>query len=395
LSALILDGDRADALMPAPLTEQMTESWLQRLLFDHPALVPLDRIEAGAGPFLPLVRELPLPRQGGAVYLDLFGVTPAGRPVLVECKLWRNPQARREVVAQILEYAALLRNWTLADLSAHLARPLGGGANPVFAAAAAQAPGLDEATFTDALARALRTGDFLLVIAGDGIREDAQAIAEHLAGSRARLGLLEIRIWQDAAGRRVVVPQVPLKTEVLRLRVVTDAEGAPLPLAEDAEAGAAGGEAAPPDPARAARRAENRAFWQAFIDGMQFSHPDQPPPRHGGNNWVRIPLPPPARWLTVYRMSNVQQAGLWLLPGEGAAALFAALDSDLDAIRAETGLDALRTRETPEAPPTMLAVRAPPEAFASDAALSAWLADAADRLVTALRPRLAALGAGG
>lgn len=373
----------------------MTESWLQRLLFDHPALVLLDRIEPGAGPFLPLVRELALPRPGGAVSVDLFGVTPAGRPVLVECKLWRNPQARREVVAQILEYAALLRNWTLADLSAHLARSLGAGPNPVFAAAAVRHSGLDEAVFTDALARALRTGDFLLVIAGDGIREDAQAIAEHLAGSRARLGLLEIRIWQDAQGRQVIVPQVPLRTEVVRLRVVTDSEGAALPLAEDEGEGEAVPPDAAPDPGRAARRAENRAFWQAFIDGMRFSHPDQPAPRHGGNNWVKVPLPPPARWLTIFRFGAAQRGGLFVVAQEGSGALYGALDADIDAIREEAGLPALRTRDAANGPVKGLWVHAPAEAHASDDALRAWLADAADRLVTALRPRLAALAAAG
>mgnify|MGYP005854746955 CR=1 FL=1 len=383
--------------MPAPLTEGMTESWLQGLLFDHPALVLLDRIEPGAGPFLPLVRELPLPRPGGTVFLDLFGVTPAGRPVLVECKLWRNPQARREVVAQILEYAALLRQWTLADLSAHLARTLGPGTNPIFAAAAAQAPALDETAFSDALARALRTGDFLLVIAGDGIREDAQAIAEHLAGSRARLGLLEIRIWQDAAGRRVIVPQVPLRTEVMRLRVVTDAEGAALPLAEEEEDGEITLPDAAPDPGRAARAAANRAFWQKFIEGMRFSHPDQPSPRHGSKNNVRVPLPAPARWLTLWRSRSgpMGVAGAFLSLPEGSEALIAALDADIDAIRAETGLPELRTRETAAGPPIGFWIRAPSEALASDAALSAWLADTADRLVTALRPRLAALAAEG
>ena len=28
--------------------------------------------------------------------------------MLIECKLWRNPEARREVVGQILDYAKVL-----------------------------------------------------------------------------------------------------------------------------------------------------------------------------------------------------------------------------------------------------------------------------------------------
>jgi hypothetical protein len=51
-----------------------------------------------------------LSTQAGAI--DNFMVTPSGLPVLVECKLWRNPEARREVVGQILDYAKELSRWS-------------------------------------------------------------------------------------------------------------------------------------------------------------------------------------------------------------------------------------------------------------------------------------------
>jgi hypothetical protein len=84
------------------------EKWLQRLLYEHAELIPLKDIDTGDGVVVPLCRELSIPGHGGNVYLDLLGVSRTGRLVLVECKLWRNPQARREVIAQITEYAALL-----------------------------------------------------------------------------------------------------------------------------------------------------------------------------------------------------------------------------------------------------------------------------------------------
>lgn len=40
--------------------------------------------------------------------IDLILLTADGDVVLVEVNLWRNPQARREVVAQSLDYAACL-----------------------------------------------------------------------------------------------------------------------------------------------------------------------------------------------------------------------------------------------------------------------------------------------
>ena len=35
-----------------------------------------------------------------------------GRLSIVECKLWRNPEARRAVVTQVLDYAEEIRTWS-------------------------------------------------------------------------------------------------------------------------------------------------------------------------------------------------------------------------------------------------------------------------------------------
>ena len=75
------------------------------------------------------------------------------------CKLWRNPEARREVVAQLFEYATLLSEWTYSDLEARLkkARRLT-GENPIFAAARTAHPELEEAAFVDAVNQSLVRG---------------------------------------------------------------------------------------------------------------------------------------------------------------------------------------------------------------------------------------------
>jgi hypothetical protein len=43
--------------------------------------------------------------------LDALFINRHGALGLVKCKLWRNPQARREVVGQILDYAKELARW--------------------------------------------------------------------------------------------------------------------------------------------------------------------------------------------------------------------------------------------------------------------------------------------
>lgn len=75
------------------------KKWLQDLIFKNPAVLPMEEIDPAAGDVMPVARELGLPSASGRVFLDLLAVTTRGRLMLVECKLWRNPQARREVTA--------------------------------------------------------------------------------------------------------------------------------------------------------------------------------------------------------------------------------------------------------------------------------------------------------
>ncbi len=77
-----------------------SEDWLQNLLFRHASLLPLKDIGTDFSPGIPVGREI--------ANTDLLLVSPAGAITIVETKLWRNPEAHRTVVAQILEYARSL-----------------------------------------------------------------------------------------------------------------------------------------------------------------------------------------------------------------------------------------------------------------------------------------------
>jgi hypothetical protein len=397
MQALILGQGASQSLRRIPLAsaDGHDEKWLQALLFQHPDLIPIEQIDPGAGRVVPICRELAIPKDGSTVFLDMLGVTAQGRLVLVECKLWRNPQARREVIAQILEYAALLRQWSYADLTAKLIQAMRwSGPNPLYAEVQRQIPEMDEVRFVESVSRSLFAGDFDLVVAGDGIRSDLQAIAGHLnghAGFLARLALVEFQIWTGSAGQTLVIPWIPMRTQVIEHRVVVDPHGVPLALVVEDKADASVETLVNSD--QAANRDRDRVFWQRFIDTVRFDHPDQPPPRHGGRNWIKIDLPSPARWLTAYRSSG-DRAGLFLsLADEAGAAAFAELSAEANQLREEIGLDLLF--EEKQALPfrgDVLALRTTAgQEGSSDDELLAWFVSAANRMVNALRPRLAAM----
>lgn len=66
------------------------ESFLQNAINQHPALLPVEEIDPSFAPLASLGREL--------AGIDNLLLSAGGRPVLVETKLWRNPESVREVV---------------------------------------------------------------------------------------------------------------------------------------------------------------------------------------------------------------------------------------------------------------------------------------------------------
>ena len=360
------------------------EQWLQRTLFDRPDLLPLAEIDPGAKRFVPVCRELALPRSGTTVYLDIFGVTAEGRPVLVECKLWRNPQARREVIAQILDYATVLRALTYGDLQVRVKNRLGTtGPNPLFDLVRSRYPDADEARFVDGLSRSLRIGDFLLVVAGDGIHTDLDPVVKMLDGTVARFGLVEIGLWSDEAGRLLVVPSLAMRTEVVRHRVLVDRDGLPLVVESEEEAPAL----LPNSNERLKSRAANRAFFQRFIDEVVFDHPEQDKPVHGGENWVRANLPKPVDRVTVWRSPSYDSIGISVtfVPSDDSRAFIQALRSEVAKVKEEMGLDLVLVDE---ADSVQAKIVKPYRNAGDDEEQLAYLKRITNAMVNLLRPRL-------
>lgn len=98
-------------------SDMFTERWLQESLFKSPEALPIKEISPNTGPLIPIAMEV----ETGAGPADILYVTPTGQVVLIETKLWRNPEARRTVVAQILDYAKSISGWNFDDIARQVA----------------------------------------------------------------------------------------------------------------------------------------------------------------------------------------------------------------------------------------------------------------------------------
>ena len=228
------DGAPAVPLRRRRLTVEPTgaaydEDWLQQLLFQSPEVLPIGEIDESFAPAIPLCRELPT----DAGPIDLAYVSESGRLTLVECKLWRNPEARREVVAQILDYAKEITGWSYERLDevVRRARRSGPKSAGLFELTRRQNEMLDEAEFVDDVTRNLADGRFLLLVVGDGIREGVEHITEHLrrfAGIQFTFGLVELAMFEMPAeatpGGLIVEPRVLARTIEIERAIVRRAD---------------------------------------------------------------------------------------------------------------------------------------------------------------------------
>lgn len=194
--------------------DSYSERWLQELIFHYPQALPIAEIDPGIGTLVPICIELQL--KSGAV--DNIFLTGDGDIVVVECKLWRNPEARREVVGQIIDYAHSMASWTYADLNAAVqasTTPDGHHPTGTVYEIVAGSTDIDEIRFVDAVSRNLRLGRLLLLLVGDGIREGAETLSDYLqlhAGFHFTLGLVEMPIYRLPAGGFIVQPRILART---------------------------------------------------------------------------------------------------------------------------------------------------------------------------------------
>ena len=295
----------------------MSEAYIQALVHEHPACLPIAEIDAMFSGPVPICTELNTP----AGPIDNFMVTPSGLPVLVECKLWRNPEARREVVSQILDYAKELSRWSSSDVQREVSHRLKRDGNPLLDMVRAVDPQVDEQQFNDALTANLRRGRFLLLIVGDGIREGVEAIAEYLqlhAGLHFSLGLVELPIYEMPNGDRLVAPRVLARTALVTRNVVAVPDGYAVDEAEDPTS------VAEIDPERTALADQSQRFWTEFLDNyLKLDDPEQPKPRPARLGYISLSLPAPISWLTVYRGFRPDRVGIFLSCHRNTAGAYA------------------------------------------------------------------------
>lgn len=212
-------------------THPYNEGWIQNLIFNHPNLLPVKEIEPGFSNIYPVCKELVVRIDQRECRLDNLFVSENGELVLVECKLWRNTEARREVIGQALDYAKEFSRWTYDDLVNAVRETTKSSTDGIQEPVRQRNDDFDEAAFIDAVSRNLKRGRFLLLIVGDGIRESVEDITSFLQQHTSlgfTFGLVELAVYQVRGEEEYVIqPRILANSCTIERAVIRiDAQGA-------------------------------------------------------------------------------------------------------------------------------------------------------------------------
>ena len=194
-------------------SKDYNENWIQKLCFDNPNLLPFVELEPIFNGMIQICRELAT--ESG--YADLLYVNADGFITIGECKLWRNPEARRKVVGQILDYAKDLSKWNYSKFESECLKAGKYSKKSLFEIISKNQPDIEETEFIDSVQKNLEKGRFLLLIIGDGIQENMEDLVNYIHHSgnlHFTLGLIELPVYENKENNELIVtPRILAKTK--------------------------------------------------------------------------------------------------------------------------------------------------------------------------------------
>jgi hypothetical protein len=215
---------QGEELVPMAEASYEAETLLQEMLERYPALLAADDVGAAQGEWLLIRREasLVLGKDGGPRgWLDHLFVDAAGVPTLVEVKRSSDSRVRREVVGQMLDYAANAGAHWKDDALRRLfeERCLEGGIDADETVRDAFVSVDDVGEFWESVRTNVAAERFRLVFVADAIPPELRRIVEYLNGQMTQTEVLaiEVKQYRDESGaHQTLVPRLIGRTEAAR-----------------------------------------------------------------------------------------------------------------------------------------------------------------------------------
>lgn len=211
-------------LVPMAPSDFENEDALQKLLADHPELIPGELVDSTSPRrWLLVTREagiaLATDEWGGNRWsLDHLMLDQDGVPTLVEVKRSRDTRSRREVVAQMLDYAANLWTWDASTVQEQLARRCQlESLDPDDEIMSLIGPDAEVQEFWLSVNANLRAGRLRLIFLADQIGPELLQIIQFLSSQFSTADVLAVEVRQrEGGGLKVVTSSVLGRTLTAR-----------------------------------------------------------------------------------------------------------------------------------------------------------------------------------
>ncbi len=218
------------------------EDDLQEFLSKCPTVLPLAEFNSIYSDAVCIGREV----STAAGNIDLLYLSQQGRIIIGETKLYKNPESRREVVAQILDYASEVSKWKFEHIN-ELAKSyfkkhyseepwlgLGSYVNStnllIDPEKSDEEPNqtnsaIDEDDYADIVNRSLHMGEILALVIVDRVRERTDSLVQYanrLPGLALELGLVELAVYRhpEQSSPMIIVPNIVQKTTIIERNIV-------------------------------------------------------------------------------------------------------------------------------------------------------------------------------
>ncbi len=206
-----------------------SETLLQKLLADHPDLLAGEQINAEEPRrWLLVSREMAVPGEqdgAGRWSLDHLFLDQDAIPTLVEVKRSSDTRIRREVIGQMLDYAAnAVAYWPVEEVRARFeGRCKDDGLDPDEELARVMSEGQDASTYWQQVKTNLQAGRVRLVFIADEIPPELRRVVEFLNSQMDPAEVLAIEVKQFVGeGLKALVPRVLGQTEAARQKKNAD-----------------------------------------------------------------------------------------------------------------------------------------------------------------------------
>ncbi|MGI6291687.1 MAG: hypothetical protein ACOXZH_04605 [Bacteroidales bacterium] len=220
IKPILISGNKYRALIKIDESnKKYDESWLQKIIHENPQLYPIENPLNNDLKIISLGREI----NTGVGKIDILLLTSDAELIIVETKLWRNPEKSRTVLAQIVDYAKELSKWEYEDFDSAIkvAQRDKKSLRVISLEEIIQQEFSNQniTDFKDRFVENVKRGILNLSIIGDKISANLLLLSETIQGSPGlnfNLNLIEMKLYLHEK-EIIVIPDIIGKTkEVVR-----------------------------------------------------------------------------------------------------------------------------------------------------------------------------------